>query len=303
MATKTVALAGANGPVGKSFAQSILDQGLELRVLARFESIESSVLQDLASRGASVRGISYEDESSIFEALKGVDVLVSTVAPAAMPAQFTLIKAAKAAGVKLFFPSEYGGTYEDPSNDISPFLQLKKTIINTAKQFGLPYAVLSTGGFIDLGLSPVGLNFSEKKVNVWGDGNTKITWTTISSTADWIANVLKTVPIEQLQNKHLRIQGDAASVNEIIKLWEQKHNVSITPWSCLSPHLMIFQPWQEKLEVIYHPTKELEERLDADKNDIFALILREWALGRGEIGGKDNGLYPAWKPDTVESVL
>ncbi|CAE6370120.1 Isoflavone reductase homolog P3 [Rhizoctonia solani AG-1 IB] len=283
MATKTVALAGANGPVGKSFAQSILDQGLELRVLARFESIESSVLQDLASRGASVRGISYEDESSIFEALKGVDVLVSTVAPAAMPAQFTLIKAAKAAGVKLFFPSEYGGTYEDPSNDISPFLQLKKTIINTAKQFGLPYAVLSTGGFIDLGLSPVGLNFSEKKVNVWGDGNTKITWTTISSTADWIANVLKTVPIEQLQNKHLRIQGDAASVNEIIKLWEQKHN--------------------EKLEVIYHPTKELEERLDADKNDIFALILREWALGRGEIGGKDNGLYPAWKPDTVESVL
>ncbi|CAE6379649.1 unnamed protein product [Rhizoctonia solani] len=270
---KTIALVGANGLVGKSFANSFLDQGLDLRILARVESTESAVLKELTSRGASVHGISYEDESSLIKALQGVDVLVSTVSVAVLTTQLVLIKAANIAGVKLFFPSEYGNVYDHPSNEISPYLQLKKTIINSAKELGLPYAVLSTGGFPNLSFP----------VDVWGDGNAKLTWTTIPSTANWIANVLKSVSIEQLQNKHLRIQGDSASANEIVKLWEKKHN--------------------SKLEVVYHPTTELDERLSADKNDILAIILREWASGRGEIGGKDNGPYPSWKPDTVESVL
>ncbi|GAB1520365.1 hypothetical protein RhiTH_003440 [Rhizoctonia solani] len=283
MASKTIALVGANGLVGKSFANSFLDQGLDLRILARVESTESAVLKELTSRGASVRGISYEDESSLIKALQGVDVLVSTVSAAGLTTQLVLIKAANIAGVKLFFPSEYGNVYDHPSNEISPYLQLKKTIVNSAKELGLPYAVLSTGGFPDLSFPLVGFNFAEKRVDVWGDGNAKLTWTTIPSIANWIANVLKSVSIEQLQNKHLRIQGDSASANEIVKLWEKKHN--------------------SKLEVVYHPTTELDERLSADKNDILAIILREWASGRGEIGGKDNGLYPSWKPDTVESVL
>jgi hypothetical protein len=39
--------------------------------------------------------------------------------------------------------------------------------------------------------------------------------------------VLKSVPISQLENKHLLIQGTVATANEVIKLWEQKHGVSI----------------------------------------------------------------------------
>ncbi|KAJ1301053.1 hypothetical protein OPQ81_003471 [Rhizoctonia solani] len=99
----------------------------------------------------------------------------------------------------------------------------------------------------------------------------------------WIANILKAVPIKQLQNKHLRIQGNAASATEIITLWEKKRSA--------------------KLEVEYHPQKELDERLSANKNDFIAFILREWVSGRGEIGGADNGLYPGWKPDSIENVL
>ncbi|KAF8752207.1 Saccharopine dehydrogenase NADP binding domain [Rhizoctonia solani] len=260
MASKTIALVGANGLVGKSFANSFLDQGLDLRILARVESTESAVLKELTSRGASVRGISYEDESSLIKALQGVDVLVSTVSAAGLTTQLVLIKAANIAGVKLFFPSEYGNVYDHPSNEISPYLQLKKTIVNSAKELGLPYAGRCVGR----------RECKTHMDNYTFDANS------------WIANVLKSVSIEQLQNKHLRIQGDSASANEIVKLW--KRNTT-------------------KLEVVYHPTTELDERLSADKNDILAIILREWASGRGEIGGKDNGLYPSWKPDTVESVL
>lgn len=45
----------------------------------------------------------------------------------------------------------------------------------------------------------------------------------------WVANVLATVPIVQLQNKHFKIQGNVASANEVVKLWEKKHNVRTSP--------------------------------------------------------------------------
>ncbi|CAE6470631.1 unnamed protein product [Rhizoctonia solani] len=268
MTTKTVALVGANGLVGKTFANSFLEQGLDLRILAGSESINTAVLQELTSRGASARGISYEYESRIAKALEGVDVLVSTINAIATPTQFTLIKAAKSAGVKLFFP----------------IYHLKKTIVNTAKEVGLPYAVLNTGAFPNISLPILRFNFSDKKAgSEFSPGIVKNHQFTSHKTLSWIANVLKSVPIEQLQNKHLRIQGDTATANDIIKLWEKKHN--------------------DKLEVIYHPIIELDERLSADKNDVIAILVREMASGRGELGGKDNGLYPSWKPDTLESVL
>ncbi|KDN46571.1 hypothetical protein RSAG8_04224, partial [Rhizoctonia solani AG-8 WAC10335] len=284
MAAKTVALAGANGFVGKAFAKELLAQGIDTRILTRPESINSAPLQEFKSKGASLHAVSYDDESSIVKALQGVDVLISTVAGAALvSAQVPLIKAAKAAGVKLFFPSEYGSIFEAASNP-SPVIQSKKTVIKTAQEVGLPFAALSNGGFPEYCfIPPLGYNFAEKKVTIWGDGNAKSTWTTVHSVADWVANVLKTVPISELENKHLRIQGNAATANEVVKLWEKKHN--------------------DKLNVEYHPLKELDDRVNASAEDFLAILLQEWASGRGEIGGKDNELYPGWKPDSLESIL
>ncbi|CUA72934.1 hypothetical protein RSOLAG22IIIB_10406 [Rhizoctonia solani] len=284
MAAKTVALAGANGYVGKAFVNAFLAQGLDTRILTRAESINSAPLQEFKSKGASLHAISYDDESGISKTLQGVDVLVSTVAGAAfLSAQVPLIKAAKAAGVKLFFPSEYGSVFEDTSNP-SPVIQAKKTVIKTAQDVGLPFAVLSNGGFPEYCfIPPLGYNFAEKKVTVWGDGNAKSTWTTVRSVADWLANVLKTVPTSQLENKYLRIQGNVASANEVIKLWEAKHN--------------------DKLNVEKRALKELDDRVGTSGEDLLAVLLQEWSSGRGEIGDKDNGLYAGWQPDSIESIL
>ncbi|KAH7337681.1 hypothetical protein B0J17DRAFT_718430 [Rhizoctonia solani] len=86
MAAKAVALIGANGFVGKVFAKEFLKQGFDLRILACEESIESAPLQEFKSHGASLRGISYDDEASIFRALRDVDIIVSTVTAAAVSA-------------------------------------------------------------------------------------------------------------------------------------------------------------------------------------------------------------------------
>ncbi|KAG8725579.1 hypothetical protein FRC12_009288 [Ceratobasidium sp. 428] len=285
MSSKTVAIAGAGGFVGKTFTEALLDNAFKVRILTRESSIDSAPLQDFKKRGASLHAISYEDEASIIKALEGVDTVIATVAGTALvSAQVPLIKAAKKAGVKLYFPSEYGSEFEDDSNP-SPVIQAKKTVLKTAKEVGLPVAAVSNGGFPEYCfIPPIGYAFAEKKVTIWGDGNAKNSWTTVRDVAQWVANVLKTVPIEQLQDKHFRIQGDLASSNEIVKLWEKKHN--------------------DKLQVEYRPVEEVENRIQADKNDFLAILIKEWSSGRGQLNAPlSNDLYPGWKPSPVESVL
>ncbi|KAG8712187.1 hypothetical protein FRC08_014918 [Ceratobasidium sp. 394] len=286
MSTKVVAVAGAGGYVGKALTDALLDlKAFEVRILTRESSVDSAPLQEFKNRGASLHVVSYEDEASLVKALQGVDTVVSTIAGSALvSAQVPLIKASKEAGVQLYFPSEYGSDFAG-DNHPSPLIQGKKTVLKTAKESGLPTAILSNGGFPEYCfIPPLGYNFAEKKVTVWGDGNAKSTWTTVRSVAQWVANVLKIVPIEQLQNKHFYIQGNAASPNEVIQLWEKKHN--------------------DKLQVDYRPFKELEDRVKADKNDFLAVLLEEWHSGRGAFKGPlSNDLYPGWKPDSVESIL
>ncbi|CAE6505180.1 unnamed protein product [Rhizoctonia solani] len=283
MSAKVVALAGANGYVGKAFVDQFLELNVfQLRILARTESIESAPYQEYKKRGAELYAISYDDEASLVKALDGVDVLISAVAAEGLTsAQIPLIKASKKAGVKTFFPSEYGGEFPDTT---SPVLQAKKAVVQTAKEHGLPVTRLNNGGFPEyIFIPPIGFSFAEKKVTIWGEGNTKITWTTVRSVANWLANVLKSVPVEQLQNKELQIQGSVHTLNQVVKLWEEKHN--------------------DKLQVEYRPLKEVEDRVAADANDFLAILISGFAAGYANFDRNDNALYPAWNPDSVESVL
>ncbi|CAE6511999.1 unnamed protein product [Rhizoctonia solani] len=283
MSAKVVALAGAGGYVGKAVVDAFLTlKAFKVRLLVRTESIESVPYQEYKKRGASLHAVSYDDEASLIKALDGADVLVSTVAAAGVTsAQIPLVKASKHAGVKVFFPSEYGGKFEETP---SPLLQAKKAVLQAARDHGLPVATLNNGPFPEyLFIPPLGFSFSKKEVTIWGEGNTKITWTTVRSVADWLANVLKSVPVSQLQDKEFQIQGSVHTLNEVVSLWEQKH--------------------KDKLQVEYRPLKEVEDRISADPNDFIAILLQGFDAGHAHFDRNDNALYPGWKPDTVESVL
>ncbi|CAE6473299.1 unnamed protein product [Rhizoctonia solani] len=302
MSAKLVALAGANGYVGKVFTNAFLAlNAFQLRLLVRTESIETAPYQEYKKRGASLYAISYDDEASLVEALDSADVLVSAVALVALTsAQVPLIKAAKQANIKVFFPSEYGVASEKHTYRInkyltkknlqefpgtqSPVFRGKKIAAQAARDQGLPVAILKCGPFPEYVLIPrLGFSFRNKKVTIWGEGNTEMTWTTVHSVADWLSNVLKSVPISQLQDKEFIIQGDIHTWNEVVKLWEQKHN--------------------DKLQVEYRPLKEVEDRIAADPNDFFATLIHRFDAGYANFNRNDNALYPGWKPDTVESIL
>ena len=77
--------------------------------------------------------------------------MVSTIGPRAVDQQEILAKAAKAVGVKLFLPSDYGVPTDDATS--GPFF-VKKKFAELLKEIDLPYVRVITGLWPDYCLTP-----------------------------------------------------------------------------------------------------------------------------------------------------
>ena len=77
--------------------------------------------------------------------------MISAISTVAVDQQEALAKAAKAAGVNLFVPSEYGTDSEDATS--GPFLA-KKRLAEFLKEINLPYVKIFTGLWTDHCLTP-----------------------------------------------------------------------------------------------------------------------------------------------------
>jgi len=226
---------------------------------------------------AKVIEVDYSNDESIKNALTGVDVVISTVAIAALGIQGKLAAAAKNADVKLFIPSEFGNITE---GDTDPGLHgTKANFQGQLKALGLPYTAFYTGKFPDSGWTPAShIDITSGKVSVGGDGNTQITFTSKPDVARYVSYVLTHLPPEQLKNRSFAIAGDNKSFNEIFKLYEEKTG--------------------KKLQVTYIPLSELDAKIAADPEDFIAFLHKSWATA-GPFKRTDNHLYPDWNPSSV----
>ena len=77
--------------------------------------------------------------------------MFSTISATVVDQQKALARAAKAAGVKLFVPSEYGIDTEDATTGV--FLA-KKSLSEFLKEIDLPYVKIFTGLWIDYCITP-----------------------------------------------------------------------------------------------------------------------------------------------------
>ena len=95
--------------------------------------------------------VDYSDNKSIKNALTGVDVVISTIAIAALDVQGKIAVAAKNADVKLFVPSEFGNISE---GDAEGLHRTKANIQGQIKALGLPYTAFYTGPWADSAWDP-----------------------------------------------------------------------------------------------------------------------------------------------------
>lgn len=90
--------------------------------------------------------------STLVDAFKGVEVVISTIPFSALETQKPLARAAKEAGVKIFVPSEYGGQSHKGGDHF--IYQAKKATQDYLREINLPYTLLYTGPMPGMFLIP-----------------------------------------------------------------------------------------------------------------------------------------------------
>jgi hypothetical protein len=167
------------------------------------ESVNNTQNQELSAKGAVIRqfDVSSADAAS---GLKGIDVLISTTGVGGLALQLKLVEVAHAAGVKLFVPAEFGDTTDGREE---PILQLKQSIHTNSTNLGLPTVAFFTGPWTEY-VPHFGFNLSAGKITINGQGDARISTTSIEDVARFVAYVLTTLPKDQLENAKFSLQGD-----------------------------------------------------------------------------------------------
>ncbi|KAI9466591.1 NAD-P-binding protein [Lactarius psammicola] len=210
--------------------------------------------------------VDYSNKESIKIALTGVDVVISTVALAALNLQPGIAEAAK---------------------EVGP-LTIKASIQEQLKAIGIPYALFWTGSLrrISYGSRPTILMFSSGKVSVGGDGSNLIPFTSRPDIARYLSYVLTHLPADQLESRSFAIRGDTKSNGN------SKHRISrSTKYSRNTKRRL-----GKKVAVTYIPVSELNARLASNPQDIVASLHKIWATPYHP--ETDNHLYPDWNPSS-----
>jgi len=284
---KNFTIAGL-GTVGSHIARELLKLKNEGKVnnVTILTRSDPSSLDEYKASGAKIAVVDYGSAESLRDAVTGADVVISTVTHGALQVQHLLAEQAKAAGVKLFVPSEFGDPTTDHQNAEGIFL-IKQSIHHKCKELDLPYALFFTGPGSDYVFVPfLSLDLKSGNVAVGLDGNAVNSFTAQSDIGRYVAYVLTNLPRSKIEWRVFRIEGDRKSFNQIFKQHEDRTG--------------------KKLNVTYRPESELEAAIAKNPSDVPSLLQLEWGRGGGLVGSLDQlsvSEYPDWNPKTVADVL
>ncbi|EJU01946.1 NADP-binding protein [Dacryopinax primogenitus] len=213
---KTFAVAGA-GTLGKFIISELLKEkaaGKIDKVVVLTRSADNSF------GDAEALVVDYSSPEFLQSALKGVEVLVCTLGTTALAFQEPLAEAAKAAGVKLFIPSDFAGYPVGKSEGLYP---IKNSYRDMLDRVGLPWTTFATGPFGDwIFYEPMfGYDLKNGTAEVGGTGDGLVSFTARPDIARFVAHILTTVPASELPRKIFQMEGERISVNGVITGYEK----------------------------------------------------------------------------------
>ncbi|KAJ8763479.1 hypothetical protein K2173_002362 [Erythroxylum novogranatense] len=227
-----VLVIGAAGNLGYHLADFSLKFSHPTFVLVRESTFSDPLkvqkLNSLTSAGATLLKGSLEDEKSLVDAVKLVDVIICAVPAKQVLHQRLLIKVIKESGcIKRFIPSEFG---LDPDKvqlsgmDYNFYLR-KAEIRHLVQAEGIPYTCICCSLFMSFLLpsliQPGSKTPPRDRVEVFGNGNIKAVFV---KEIDVAAFTICTLDDPRTVNKvlYLRPHGNVYSMNELIEIWESK---------------------------------------------------------------------------------
>jgi len=223
---------GGTGYIGRQISKASIALGHPTFLLVR-ESTASNpekakLLESFEASGATILHGSLEDQASLVEAIKKVDVVISAVKGPQLTDELNLIKAIKEVGtIKRFLPSEFGNDV-DKTHAVEPaktMFATKAKIRRAIEAEGIPYTYVSSNcfaGYFLPSLGQPGLTAPPRdKIVISGDGNAKVVFVKEEDVGTF---TIKAVADPRTLNKilYLRLPANTYSINELVALWEKK---------------------------------------------------------------------------------
>jgi uncharacterized protein YbjT (DUF2867 family) len=196
MATTTkVLLVGATGETGRSIANGLLEAGgFEVFAFTRAASAKKPQLIDLEKKGVITRQCDLEaSPAELAEALKDIDIVVSSVGPSDQLSQLNLATAAKVAGVKRFIPCAFI-TVCAPGG-IMWLRDEKEKVFNHVKQLKLPYTIIDVGWWYQIAtprLTSGNIDYAMTTANdeLIEEGKTPSAFVDLRDIGKWVARII-----------------------------------------------------------------------------------------------------------------
>ncbi|KAL1801835.1 hypothetical protein ACET3Z_030482 [Daucus carota] len=260
---------------------------------------KSELIDSFRSLGVTFLYGDLYDHESLVEAIKQVDVVISTLGHWLLPDQGKLLAAIKEAGnVKRFFPSEFGQDV-DRVSAVEPAKEMfasKAQFRREIEAAGVPYTYVAAnffaGYFLPTLSQPGATAPPRDKAIILGDGNQKVV---INKEEDIGTYTIKAVDDPRTLNKvlYLRPPNNTLSFNELVSLWEKKIG--------------------KTLEKDYIPEKEVLKNIHESPfptNVIIALSHSAFVKGdqtnfeiEPSFGVEASALYPDVKYTSVDESL
>ncbi|ESR36537.1 hypothetical protein CICLE_v10028526mg [Citrus x clementina] len=259
-----VLIIGATGRLGYHLAKFSTEYCYPTFALIRDSSFndpnKQQKLQSLSIAGVTFLKGSLEDEESLMEAVKQVDVVICSIPSKQVLDQKLLIRVIKEAGcIKRFIPSEFGA---DPDkSQISDldnnFYSRKSEIRRLIEAGGIPYTYICCNLFMSYLLPSLvqpGLKTPPRdKVTIFGDGNTKGVFV---NSVDVAAFTISALDDPRTLNKvlYLRPPGNVCCMNELVEAWESKIGKRLEKINVSEEELLKKiedTPYPENLEMVF----------------------------------------------------
>jgi len=298
-----ILIIGATGYIGRHVAKASVALGHPTFLLVRDSPASANperaqLLDSFKSSGANILNGSLDDHASLVEALKKVDVVISTVGGDQTANQLNIIQAIKEVGtIKRFLPSEFGNDV-DNVHAVEPAksaFELKVKIRRATEAAGIPYTYVSSNffaGYFLPTLSQAGITAPPRDtVVIFGDGNAKAVYVKEEDIGTY---TIRAVDDPRTLNKtlYLRLPANTLSFNELVALWEQKIGKTLEK---------VYVPEEQVLKII--------EESPFPANIVMAISHSVFVKGDqtnfeiGPNGVEGSQLYPDVKYTTVDEYL
>eukprot|EP00835_Amoeboradix_gromovi_P005164 NODE_460_length_8176_cov_0.585737.p3 type:complete len:283 gc:universal NODE_460_length_8176_cov_0.585737:539-1387(+) len=278
MTFSTIAVLGATGTLGKPVTTALINKGFKVKIFTR----DAEKSKKEFSVKAEYVTVDYKSKDGLIRELKGIDVVVSTLGGPAFNDQFLVLEAAKEAGVKRFYPSEFGAEINDSVKSVlfEPKLKLREAL----KASGIEWTIIENGLFLEYLYSPfIGFDHAKHTATLVGTKDTTISFTDLRSIGEFVAESINN---PKSKNAKVQVAGDTKTFSDMVHIIEKATKATWT--------------------VTYIPVSEIQKKVDGNSNPwetIPEQLKILFAKSLGVIKHPQNKDYPAVIPTKLADYV